>query len=267
MSLARELAVVRAFLRVGTVGALTYRAEALVWLLSTTMPLIMMAFFGAVAADGAIGRYGEREIVGYFLATFIVRSLTASWISWQINLDIRAGSIASRLLLPAHPLLGYATESVGAMPVRVLGSVVVAAIMLALLGRGAVTGDPVLLGLACVSVTLAWLLSLAVSATIGALAFFVGSSAKVMDAWLAGLFVFSGYLVPLDLFPAAARPWLDWLPFRYQIGLPVELLVGALDRPRAASLMARQLAFVLAAGLTTLVVWRRGLARFSAHGG
>ncbi len=32
------------------------------------------------------------------------------------------------------------------------------------------------------------------------------------------------YLIPLRMFPPWLRELLDWLPFRYQIGLPVELL-------------------------------------------
>jgi ABC-2 type transport system permease protein len=244
-----------------------YRTEAIVWLLSTTMPLIMIAFFGAVTREHALGRYGEPQIVAYFLATFIVRSLTASWISWQINAEIRDGSLAGRLLLPVHPLLQYAAESVGGMPVRILGSVLVATVMLGMLGASAVTHDPVLWLLLVVSVALGWLLSLFVSVTIGALAFFAESSAKVMDAWLAGLFVFSGYLVPLDLFPRGLRRLTDCLPFRYQLGLPVELMMDMHGRADAAKLVLLQLAFVVGGAAVTGIVWNRGLRRFAAYGG
>jgi ABC-2 type transport system permease protein len=267
VSVARSFAVTRALLRVGTTEALTYRTEAIVWLLSTTMPLIMMAFFGTVAREGPIAGYSEAQIVAYFLATFIVRSLTASWISWQINLEIRDGTIGTRLLLPVHPLFAYAAESVGAMPVRIAGSVAIAVVMLAVLGPSALARDPIIWALWCVSIVFAWLITLFASATIGALAFFVESSAKVMDAWLAALFVFSGYVIPIALFPARVRAVIDWLPFRYQIGLPVELMVGAHDRTSAMMLVARQLGFVVAGALATYLTWQRGLTRFAAHGG
>ncbi len=266
MSVARPFRLAVAFARLGTTHALAYRTEAFVWLLSTTMPLIMVAFFGAVTREAPIGAYTERRILAYFLATFVVRSLTASWISWQINLEIRDGTLAARLLLPVHPLLAYASESVGAMPVRVLGAAAMSAVMLALVGEG-LTRDPVVWLLFAMSVGLAWLLSLLVSATLGALAFFVGSSAKLMDAWLAGLFVFSGYLVPLDLFPPQARSIIAWLPFRYQIGLPVELMIGAHGRCDAAGLLLRQAGYVLVLALAARSTWGRGLARFGAYGG
>ncbi len=257
----------QAFVRIGATQAIAYRTEALLWLLSTTMPLIMMAFFRAVTRDGPIGAYSSEKVVAYFLATFVVRSLTASWISWQVNLDVRSGVIGSRLLLPVHPAVSYAAESLGAMPVRAAGAVTVAAVTVLVVAPGTLTEDPVLWGFAALSVAFAWFLSLFVSLTVGALAFFVGSSAKVMDAWLAALFVFGGYLVPLDLFPPRVRGLVDWLPFRYQIGLPVELALGLHDRASAGLLVARQSAFVALGALATYVVWREGQKRFVAYGG
>jgi len=256
-----------AFARLGASQSLAYRAEAFFWLLSTTMPLVMIAFFGAVTRDGPIGGHSHPEIVAYFLATFVVRSLTASWVSWQINLEVRDGTLGTRLLLPIHPLLTYAAESVGSMPVRVVGALSMAVIILAVLGGGALAQDPVIWVLWCASIALAWLLSLAVSVTIGLLAFFVESSAKLMDAWLAGLFVFSGYLIPVDLFPSRVRAIVEWLPFRYQIGVPVELMVGMHDRATALALVARQVGFVVFGALVVSCIWRRGIARFAAHGG
>ena len=39
-------------LRVGAAGIVAYRAEMTIWILSATMPLIMLALWNAVAADG-----------------------------------------------------------------------------------------------------------------------------------------------------------------------------------------------------------------------
>lgn len=267
MTPARFGSLLRTFARLGATEALTYRAEALVWLLSTTMPLIMIALFGTVAAEAPLGHYSERQIVAYFLATFIVRSLTASWVSWQINLEIRDGTLGSRLLLPMPPLLAYAAIGLGSMPVRVAGSIAMAVVLWLVVGTQELTHDPLQWGMWGVSVGLAWTLSLFVSSTIGALAFFFDSSAKVMDAWLAGLFVFSGYLIPIDLFPKGLRAVVEWLPFRYQIGLPVELMLGLHSTAEAMSLVGRQIGFVLIGALATQLVWSRGLTRYAAFGG
>ncbi len=227
----------------------------------------MLALFGAVAAEAPLGRYGERELVIYFLATFIVRQLTSSWVSWQINAEIQDGTLATRLLRPVHPLLAYAADGLAALPLRAAVSVPVAILLLATSGARAVTADPVVWLLFGASVAGAWLISLFVSCSVGALAFFLESSNKVMDLWLAAYFVFSGYLIPVDLFPPHLRAALDYLPFRYQIGLPVELMTGAHGRAEALSLVARQWVFVALGGALLLGLWRRGVARFAAYGG
>ena len=246
---------------------LAYRGQMLVWVLTSTMPLIMLALFGAVAAEAPLGRYGQADLVSYFLATFIVRQLTSSWVSWQINTEVQDGTLAMRLLRPVHPFQAYAADGLAALPLRAVVSLPIAVVLLATSGARSLPADPVAWLLFGASIVGAWLISLFVSCGIGALAFFLESSAKVMDLWLAAFFVFSGYLIPVDLFPPRLQAALDYLPFRYQIGLPVELLTGAHGRAEALSLLGRQWVFVALSGAGMAALWRRGLARFAAYGG
>ena len=92
MSLRSTLRALPTLLRVGFAEAVAYRAEFLVWMLTTTMPLVMLALWTAVARDGAGRRASaSRSFVAYYLATFVVRQLTGAWAAWQMNLEIRAG--------------------------------------------------------------------------------------------------------------------------------------------------------------------------------
>jgi len=80
MRLPHEVRVLPALFRIGFAEAVAYRAEFFVWMLSTTMPLIMLALWSAVAREAPVGRFGQSDFIAYFLA-FHVRSLT-----WQIAL-------------------------------------------------------------------------------------------------------------------------------------------------------------------------------------
>jgi ABC-2 type transport system permease protein len=264
---ARPLRALAALLRVGVLEAVSYRAQTIVWILTTTMPLIMLALFGAALRERPLGHYDEAKLVAYFLATFIVRQLTSSWVAWQISQEVRDGTLATRLLRPVHPLLSYAADSVATLPLRSAVAIPALLLLVALVGARELSSDPAIWLLWLVSLAGASLISLFVSMSIGALAFFMESSTKAMDVWLAFLFVFSGYLVPVDLFPIGLREALDYLPFRYQIGLPVELMTGAHGRGAALALVLRQWAFVALAALVTRSLWRRGLVRFAAYGG
>ncbi len=249
--------------------AVAYRAEMLVWVLATTMPLVMLALFSAVAADAPIGRFGQPDLVAYFLATFIVRQLTGSWASWQINFEVREGTLATRLLRPIHPLVGYAVENVAAMPMRLAVSLPVAVIALAVVGGRAVSHAPAAWLLWVPALVGGWLLTLLANFIVGSLALFMESSLKVGDIYLAAYFVASGYLIPIELFPPGARAAFDWMPFHYQIGFPVELMTGAYDgAPLAAvALLARQWGMIATMAALTAWLWSRGIRRFAAYGG
>lgn len=253
--------------KVGFSEAVAYRAEFLVWMLSTTMPLIMLALWSAVAREAPVGRFGQKEFVAYFLATFIVRQLTASWVAWQMNMDIRQGTLSQRLLRPIPPMLTFAVENMAAQPMRLLVAIPVAAVWLWSVGSGDVPRDPVLWAAFAAAVVGGWLITFLANFAVGALAFFMESSVKVMDVWLALYFVLSGYLIPVELFPPAMRGIADWLPFRYQIGLPVELITSAHDRSAALLLLGRQWIWVVVMLGCAVTVWRKGLARFGAYGG
>lgn len=267
MSARRAMTAMPTLLRVGLAEAIAYRAEMIVWILATTMPLVMMALFTAVARDAPIGRFGESQFVAYFLCTFIVRQLVGSWASWQMNLEIKDGTLALRLLRPVNPLVNYAVENVVSIPVRSLVAIPVGIVLLAAVGAGAVTHDPLLWVLWVLAVIGSWAITLLVNFTIGSLAFFVESSVKLMDIWNSLFFVLSGYLLPIELFPAALRPVLGWLPFRYQIGLPVEIMVGQHTVTEALGLLARQWGWVAVFGLFTERAWSLGVKRFAAYGG
>lgn len=267
MSLRASIRAVPTMLRIGVSEALAYRAEMLVWIVSTTMPLVMLALWHAVARTAPIGRFGGDQLVAYFLSMFVVRQLTGSWVVWLINMEVRDGTLALRLLRPVHPLLAYATSSLAELPVRGLLALPLAIAALWAFAGGELTRDPWLWTAWVVSIAGAWLITLAANFAIGCLALFIESSNKVMDAWLALYFVLSGYIVPVELFPQRLRAAIDWLPFRYQLGLPVELMTGAHGHAEALALLERQWAMVAIMFGVVAFVWRRGVRRFAAYGG
>ena len=74
-------------MRIGFAEAVAYRAEFLVWLLSTNMSLVMLAIWHAVAADGPVGRFDQREFTAVsdeapeFGGTDLSRHV---WLTWPV---------------------------------------------------------------------------------------------------------------------------------------------------------------------------------------
>lgn len=267
MSVRNTVRALPTLFKVSFAEAVAYRAEMLVWVLSTTMPLVMYLLWSAVAREAPVGRFGQKEFLAYFLAAFIVRQLTGTWAAWQMNFEIRQGTLSMKLLRPVHVLLTYATENLAVIPMRLVVSVPAAVATLVFVGSQFLPHPPVMWLLFLLSLAGGWLTAFLIGISIGTLALFTKSSLKVMDAYLAASFVFSGYLIPVELFPQATREVVNFLPFRFTIGLPVELLTSRHSLGEALSLLGRQWSWVVFLLLLTQFMWRRGLRRFEAYGG
>jgi ABC-2 type transport system permease protein len=254
-------------LRVGFSEMVAYRAEFLVWILTTNMPLVMLALWTAVAADGPVRGFDQGMFATYMLSVLIVRILTSSWMVWELTMDIRQGKLATRLLRPLHPLLAYSAQHLAAVPLR---AVVVSPLVLILVATTGVRlglRDPATFGLFVASLAGAWLLFFFTMVLIGSLAMFVDSALSLFELWLGVHFILSGYLFPLEVLPAWAVRLAHALPFRYMLGFPAELLAGRLDHRAALGALGIQWAYVTVAFVAAITVWRAGMRRFVAFGG
>jgi ABC-2 type transport system permease protein len=254
-------------LRVGLAEMVAYRAEFIIWILTTNMPLVMMALWTAVAAEGPVGRFDEKMFQAYYLATLMIRLLTNTWMVWQLTMDIRQGALATRLLRPLHPLLAYAAEHMAAVPIRALMVSPLLIVLVVVTPGHLALGTPLRLGIFLASLAGAWLLLFFMMAIIGSLALYVESAVGVFEIWLGLHFILSGYLIPQERMPSWVAPISNALPFRYSLGFPVETMIGLNTTAQALRDLGIQWLYVVVLFAATLAVWRRGMRRFVAFGG
>jgi ABC-2 type transport system permease protein len=265
--LRRSAKVFPTLLRVGLSEVVAYRAEFLIWILTTNMPLVMLAIWHAVAAQGPVGRFDQREFTAYYLAVQAVRLVTSTWVVWQMSMEIRDGTLSAKLLRPVHPLFAYAAEHLAAVPMRALMMSPIVAVLVYFAGSRLAFHDPVLMAVLAASLLGAWLLIFFTMVLLGSLAFFVDSALGIFELWLGVFGIFSGYLIPLELLPAWIQGAARVLPFRFMLGFPVETLVGLWGREAALRQLGIQWAYIGLFAIGAMLVWRAGVRRFAAYGG
>jgi len=266
-TVARTIRAFPTLLRVGVAETFAYRAEFLVWILTTTQPLIMMGLWTSVARTHKFGTYDSDAFVAYFLANLLVRQLTGNWVAWQMMEEIRLGTMAMRLLRPIHPFFAYVASHMAAIPFRVAVAFPVAVILLATSGSHAVTHDPLQLAVMPLSIMLAWLLTFAILFAIGALAFFITQTFAIANLYFGLYSLFSGYLMPLELLPGPIATVAKWLPFRFTLAVPVEILTRSFTGTELAELLLGQLGWLAALTAVAVGVWNAGVRRFESVGG
>lgn len=253
-------------IRIGFADLLAYRAQVVIWILTTTMPLIMFAMWSTVAREAPVGRFDEPTFAAYFLSTLIVRQLSSAWVVWELNENIRTGALATTLLRPVHPLWLYAAENLGAMPFRLVILVLVAAAAIFAMPNMHLSLTPLHLALYLWTIGLAWVLTFFIQSMIALLALYTQQSLAFQDAWFGLWAILSGYLIPLELTPALQRA-ANWLPFRAMGSLPTEIIVGHLEGTALLQGVLTQLGWVLTCLALVRFAWSKAIRRFEAHGG
>ena len=267
MSVGRALRALPTMLRVGVAETVAYRAEFLVWILTTTIPLVMLGLWRQVAEEGPFRNYSQSDFVAYFLAVLIVRNVAGSWVGWQIGEEIRTGTMSMRLLRPIHPFLALAASHVASVPFRCVVALPIAFLLLISSGSSALTSEPLQLVMLVPSLALAWLITFAIMFAIGSLAFFLTRAMGLFSLYFLLFTLLSGYLMPISLLPGPIAAIAEWLPFRFMIALPVELMTQQMSTARVMSLMGVQLGWTIASIALAMFVWQRGVRRFESVGG
>ena len=265
--LAHAVKVFPTLMRIGIAEVVAYRAEFLVWILTTNMPLVMLALWHAVAANGPVGRFDQTQFTAYFVGVLVVRLATSNWIAWQMSMEIRDGTLSAKLLRPIHPLYSYAADQLSAIPMRI---VVVSPIVVALIATSwprLFRHDPRLVLIFLASLLGAWLLLFFSMVLLGALAFYVDSAMGVFELWIGVYGIFSGYMMPLEVLPGWTGKLASALPFRFMLAYPVETLVGLMSPGQALRQLAVQWLYLAVVSVAAVRVWRAGVRRFAAFGG
>jgi ABC-2 type transport system permease protein len=242
-----------------------YRAEIVIWMISGSLPLVMMAMWIGLAADGPVGGYGASDFAAYFLAVFLVRQLTVVWVVWELDREIRLGELSPKLLLPIDPLWKHAIENLAEKVVRL--PLVVVPVLAGLWWAGAQLPLTVAsLGGFVLLLTGAWMIRFFQQYATGLLTFWTDQTVGLERVWFSVSLVLSGALAPLDLFPDRVRALLPYTPFPYLVDVPVRALLGQLTGPELLQAFVVQAAWGSAFIIGSRWLWRHGLRRYGAVG-
>ncbi|MFJ8579553.1 ABC transporter permease [Micromonospora sp. NPDC093277] len=254
--------------RSATLVAATYRGRVVLSLATSFFPLLTMAVWLTVVAEGGPpAGWTTGDFLSYYAAATLLWNLAGDRVVWQWDADMRSGDLSARLLRPVHPFHQYAASDLGHRLVflTVLApALALAALLVPGLGYSA---DPVRLVAVAAALVLAYALSLLMASTFALIGFWSTQTSNVWLLWW-GLGSFaSGWVAPLALMPDWLRTAALVLPFRTAMGFPVELLMGRLDARQTAYGFAVGLGWLAAFALLYLIGWRYGVRRYQAVAG
>ncbi|MBX7213976.1 MAG: ABC-2 family transporter protein [Thermoflexales bacterium] len=269
MSLVRKYA---SYAKASWAGMLEYRAQILLWMLGSAILVVMLMVWTGVSEDngGQVGGFSTVDFTLYYMIGLIVRNLTAVWASWELDFAIREGTLSPQLLRPINPIHNHIAANWVEKSLR-LAIVVPLAVLVIALTPGAATAlaSSATVGriaLAALAVFGAWVIVFFADYLIGMTAFWTSQTSAFIQGWYGLRVVLSGTAAPVQLFPAALQGALHWLPFRYMLSFPLEILLGKVDSPQVIEGLLIQAAWGLFFMALCAIVWRIAIRSYSAVG-
>ena len=213
--------------------------------------------------DRSIGGFSMDQMLHYQCWSFIVALLVRSHRAWNLSEHIRLGRITSFLLYPFDAWKFYSCEFIAFQIIQVM---ITSASIVALQ----------LLGFLPPLDLLTVLYGVVFSLLVSVLWFVVEFTFGLAGFWLEEVWVFrvvfnffavlfSGAFIPIELFPASLQNVLRYTPFPFITSVPVHIFMGT-STVSLLGATATLFAWIIALGIGSWFVWRRGLRLYTAAG-
>jgi ABC-2 type transport system permease protein len=255
--------IVKTLLSVYYAYMLEYRAELLFWVLSGSLPIILMGIWVKASASGQFG-LETIQFARYFFAVFLARQFNIVWVIWEFEREVVEGRLSPRLLQPLDPgwhhFFSHVAERLGRFPFVFI----LIGIFFAFYPQAFWLPRWTQIILFLIVSLLAFSLRFIVQYTWSMLAFWTERASSVEQIWFLVYLFLSGMIAPLEVFPPHIRAVILWSPFPYLIHFPAAILVGL-----PVNLWQGFGVMLFWSGLFLILnrwLWRLGLKQYSGMG-
>lgn len=256
------LAKYRALLRMKYVEMFSYQLSTMVWMFGTMVqPLItMMVWMNIYPEQGS-------SFVLYFISLIMVERLTSAWDVWEMDRQIREGTFSYQIVRPFHPVHWAIAENIvykGLFIVILFPCWIVLSFFVPSLQLHLSAGE---WGLFTAALCLAAVIRFAVSYLFGILGFWMTKVTAIYAMFETVSLFISGRIAPFSLLPPAVKQISIFLPYRYMIGFPLEILTQSADPHTLRIGFAGSCLWAVLLVGAIAWLWKAGLKKNQAVGG
>lgn len=203
-----------------------------------------------------VGTFDWERMRTYILVSYVVSSMTFSFVVFSVIRLVRTGAIATSLTRPIDFMYAQITEAVGNAVIRGLISLIIAVLLSLMLFHIDLPASPAAVLFFLVSLVLSFLVRVTFDFAISLFSCFTlnGRGLNWIQWGIVG--IFSGALIPLEFFPGWLKTAAAIMPFQAIVSTPLNIYQGSLQGPAVWSALGIQAAWV--AFLWLLCRWLLG---------
>lgn len=240
-----------------------YRAELFLWVLNSSLPIILMGVWMEASAQVDLPLSGI-EFARYFISVFFIRQLTLVWVIWEFEKEVSQGKLSFALLQPIDPVWRHVASHVSERFARLPFSIFLVICFFLIYPEAFwIPSFPQIFF--CILMTaIAFCLRFLLQYTFAMAAFWVERAGAIEQIWFLFYIFLSGYIAPLETFPPIIRDLALLTPFPYVVYFPSAILMGL-------EVNLWQGLIVMGVWITIFYflnryLWRKGLKHYSGMG-
>jgi ABC-2 type transport system permease protein len=242
---------------------LEYRAEIFLWILSNSLPIILMGIWMQAASAGKF-TLSSMEFARYFFAVFLVRQITNVWVIWEFEQEVLQGVLSFRLLQPLDPVWHYVSRHISEKLTRFPLVVILAGLFFGLYKEARWLPSITPIFCCVLTLILSFTLSFLIQYNFSMFAFWIERATSVQELWSLLQIFFSGLIAPLDVFPDSIRNVLLLTPFPYLVYFPAAILVDFKIQLFKGWLI--MIFWIILCYTLNRWLWKKGLKHYSGMG-
>ena len=266
-------------LRIALAERLAYRGDFVLGTLMRFLPIITQIFlwwaiFQSINPDdpnaARLSGYSFQDMVAYYLLTMVGRAFSSMpGLSSSIGTKIRDGEIKKFLVQPID-LITFLFWSRVAHKIAYYTVATIPFALVFYLCRSYFTlgwPDPWTFAAFVASLFLSFALGFYLEACIGLIGFWMLEVSSLLFVYMLFQFFLSGHMFPLDIMPEPFLSLVGFLPIKYLAYFPAAVFLGKVQGTQLAIDLGMLVAWTVFFFVSSQVIYRRGLKRYSGFGG
>lgn len=247
-----------------------YRSLAVVWFLASLVNPLLYLFFwrGAFTQSSPTGFSSVSDINSYYFLFLILSGFLMTHIEHDVAYwDIKEGGLIKYILKPLPYITSkFFLEVTWRIAMGVIALVATVFLTLLFGQLFTVSLTPIQIGVFILISFLALMISFLFKMIVGLTALWVVDFGGIEQLVFVATLLFSGFIVPIDMFPSYLKAVASFLPIPYMIYYPIRMLQGKFTLEQSASVVGIQIVWLIILTLGYKIIWNRGVKRFTGVG-
>lgn len=260
------------YIRIGVADAMEYRLNFFLDLISSFFPIVVQYFLWTAvyrsALSDVINGYSYHKLIKYILAASLMARSIAPGFEDAVSVDIRMGGLNKYLVQPISYFGCTVSLAMGKKVINLLIAFSITLIAYYLLS--AYWGNSVSVANVVwfiVVIMFSLVMNCGLHYCLSMVAFWLTQTWGVIIAFRVIVNILSGGVLPLNMLGSAFNAISTYLPFRYIIEFPVDVLQGNYTFPQIISGLCVQIVSSFVFIALSKLLWNAGQKRYMAIGG